>query len=143
VRLSMLVGLRCVAAQVDVNLPEEDLRQRYPAFPGVGAALEVMLEAGQMLYVPASWFHEVTSFGCGTGSMHAAVNFWFHPPDRLGATADSQQAASARSAAQARATAQDGVQRPYSSDFWPCMWNARVARHGWDAALAVPLSYAG
>lgn len=37
---------------------------------------EVTLEAGNMLYLPCGWFHEVTSVG-----EHCALNFWFHPPD--------------------------------------------------------------
>jgi hypothetical protein len=30
-----------------------------------GVVLLVLLQAGQMLYLPAGWFHEVTSFGGG------------------------------------------------------------------------------
>ncbi|KAL1511069.1 hypothetical protein AB1Y20_005892 [Prymnesium parvum] len=37
---------------------------------------EVTLEAGNMLYLPCGWFHEVTSAGD-----HCALNYWFHPPD--------------------------------------------------------------
>ena len=37
-----------------------------------------------MLYVPAGWFHEVTSFSGAAGSCtHLALNFWCHPPDNL------------------------------------------------------------
>ncbi|KYK69296.1 putative ion channel protein [Toxoplasma gondii TgCatPRC2] len=52
---------------------------------------EVKMVAGDMLYLPAGWFHEVHSFSrreaesgqveTGTeGSSHMALNFWFHPP---------------------------------------------------------------
>ena len=34
-------------------------------------------QAGEMLYLPCGWFHDVTSFGA-----HCAVNYWFQPPDR-------------------------------------------------------------
>ena len=34
-----------------------------------------VLEAGEMLYMPAGWFHEVSSVG-----QHCALNYWFHPP---------------------------------------------------------------
>ena len=58
-----------------------------------------------MLYLPAGWFHEVTSSSAAdegnTGEVaeedkvgHLAFNYWFHPPDRLEAD------------------------KPYSSDFW-------------------------
>eukprot|EP00882_Tetradesmus_deserticola_P027952 GHRQ01031102.1.p1 GENE.GHRQ01031102.1~~GHRQ01031102.1.p1 ORF type:complete len:420 (+),score=173.59 GHRQ01031102.1:80-1261(+) len=50
-------------SQVDLSLPEAVLRRQFPRFPGVAAAQEVLLQAGQMLYLPAGWFHEVTSFG--------------------------------------------------------------------------------
>jgi len=41
-----------------------------------GASLSSFtLEAGQMLYMPAGWFHEVSSSGS-----HCAINYWFHPP---------------------------------------------------------------
>ena len=57
------------------------------------------LQAGTGLFIPAGWFHEVTSFAnptdgqlqqgscavadCPRGlelNLHAAVNFWFAPP---------------------------------------------------------------
>ena len=62
------------------------------------ACVEANLEAGGGLFIPAGWFHEVTSFAadgneeqhgscavtnCSYGlerSLHAAVNFWFAPP---------------------------------------------------------------
>lgn len=49
--------------------------------PGKGccAPLVVELRAGQMLYLPASWFHEVTSTADDTA--HIAFNYWMHPPD--------------------------------------------------------------
>lgn len=58
--------------------------------PKVGCPrpLEVFLRPGQMLYLPASWYHEVTSYceaedsskGKGNANFHMALNYWFHPP---------------------------------------------------------------
>jgi hypothetical protein len=48
------------------------------------------VEEGEVLYLPASWFHEVTSYGS-----NMAMNYWFHPPD-----------------------ASDNFETPYSTDFW-------------------------
>jgi hypothetical protein len=48
---------------VQLDLAPAELRRRFPAFPGASAALEVVLRAGDMLFLPAGWFHEVTSFG--------------------------------------------------------------------------------
>ncbi len=36
----------------------------------------VEMGAGDRLYMPCGWFHDVTSSGT-----HCALNFWFHPPD--------------------------------------------------------------
>ena len=46
----------------------------------------VRLQAPALLYLPASWFHEVfseSSAGEGKDKGHLALNFWFMPPDRL------------------------------------------------------------
>ena len=52
--------------------------------------LIVELNAGDMLYLPTSWWHEVTSFSEGDETkdekghaIHMALNYWFHPPDQL------------------------------------------------------------
>jgi hypothetical protein len=37
------------------------------------------LEAGDCLYLPCGWFHEVCSFG-DKGEMHLAMNYWYAPP---------------------------------------------------------------
>jgi len=52
--------------------------------------LVVELRAGQMLYLPASWFHEVTSWASESGP-HMAFNYWMHPPDgQASAYADAE-----------------------------------------------------
>ncbi|PWN20635.1 hypothetical protein BCV69DRAFT_282855 [Microstroma glucosiphilum] len=56
----------------------------------------VDLLPGQMLYLPASWWHEVTSEAhaptgkesngtseAAEANVHMALNWWFHPPDNL------------------------------------------------------------
>jgi hypothetical protein len=40
----------------------------------------ICLSRGEMLYLPASWFHEVISHS-GAEDFHMAVNYWFYPPD--------------------------------------------------------------
>lgn len=52
-------------------------------FPGLLQLnkLEVWLKPGDMLYLPAGWFHEVSSFtDGGESSVHTAINYWFIPP---------------------------------------------------------------
>ena len=38
---------------------------------------QVDLAAGDLLYLPCGWFHDVTSY-----AEHRALNYWFHPPDQ-------------------------------------------------------------
>lgn len=68
------------------------LNESYPDFLNATAAYCTVQE-GDILYLPASWFHEVTSYGGQKG--HLAMNYWFHPPDG------------------------DSFELPYSTDFWP------------------------
>ena len=63
--------------------------------------------AGQMLYLPAGWFHCVTSQSTPGGSSHLAFNYWFHPPDNLD-------------------PGLQGFERPYISTYWPLMWRRRL-----------------
>lgn len=59
-------------SQVPIDAPESELRKQYPRFPGLAAASVVVLQAGDMLYLPAGWFHEVTSYG-GPGAQAAVL----------------------------------------------------------------------
>lgn len=89
---------------------KKKLFETFPLFEHANSAFCDVKE-GEMLYLPASWFHEVESFGtrdstsniCATG--HLALNYWYHPPDRLDAG--------------------DSFNNPYSSPFWPRDWAKR------------------
>lgn len=87
-------------SRVDADMldDEEKLKQQHPHMLEASAAF-CHVEAGSMLYLPASWFHEVTSYGVAGG--HLAMNYWFHPPDG------------------------DSFDVPYSTDFWPNDYRAR------------------
>ncbi|KRX05648.1 hypothetical protein PPERSA_09788 [Pseudocohnilembus persalinus] len=41
------------------------------------SVFEVIVNEGQMLYLPASWYHQVNSYG----EFHFAFNYWMHPPN--------------------------------------------------------------
>ncbi|KAK9868966.1 hypothetical protein WJX84_003684 [Apatococcus fuscideae] len=99
-------------SQIDLSQPQDQLAKKFPKFPGLKAAQEVELEAGQMLYLPAGWFHEVTSFSEAPSQTHLALNYWFQPPDNL----DASPA---------------GMAKPYRSEFWPTLW---AERHQGDLA---------
>ena len=36
-----------------------------------------LLQPGDALYLPCGYWHEVSS----SGGLHAALNYWLHPPD--------------------------------------------------------------
>jgi hypothetical protein len=102
--------------QVDLRLDAD--------FPPLESCQEVTVKARQMLYLPAGWFHEVTSFSVDS-SAHNAVNYWFHPPDNLPAP-DS-----------GRLAIEYSMRHPYTADFWPELWNDRCRRHKWGEPLWV------
>lgn len=57
-------------SRIDLRQDDASLRAAFSKFPGKAAALEVTVEAGQMLYLPAGWFHEV---GCDGDGLHVRV----------------------------------------------------------------------
>lgn len=64
----------------------------------------VEIQAGDMLYLPCGWFHEVTSCGLASSSpsgstTHMAFNYWFHPPSNL-----------------------ENPNQPYESGYWEDVW---------------------
>ena len=76
-------------SRIDPTRPRDELRKEYPDFWALDE-LQVTIQAGECLYLPASWFHCVTSKG-----RHTAVNYWFHPPDNL-----------------------QSFEQPYKDDYW-------------------------
>ncbi len=82
-----------------VNLSDtECFKGKFPKFNDAMPAF-CSLGVGEILYLPASWWHEVTSYGCKEG--HLAFNYWFHPPDA------------------------NEYKKPYTSDFWQNDFNSR------------------
>lgn len=61
---------------------------------------KIWLKSGDMLYLPAGWFHEVLSFGKedenteNKENIHIALNYWFAPPNN------------------------DDFNKPYKTSFW-------------------------
>jgi hypothetical protein len=113
-------------SRVDTSLPPEQLRAQFPLYAQAlerGAAVEVVLRAGQMLYIPAGWFHEVRSrsapadpacpdyYEPGRGG-HLALNYWFHPPDS------------------------DCFEQPYTSDFWRRDFEDRLTENAVESKLS-------
>jgi len=90
---------------------DERLKQDFPQILEANSAF-CECHAGDILYLPASWFHEVRSFSDGNSSSsnksnnngHMAFNYWFHPPD-----------------------ADDDFEHPYTTEFWPNDFKNRSA----------------
>ncbi|EGZ24385.1 hypothetical protein PHYSODRAFT_539491 [Phytophthora sojae] len=87
---------------------EEERKELYKEFPKFSEAKAAFcdLEVGDMLFLPASWFHEVESFGSAQGNGHLALNYWYQPPDQL---------------------TPEKFTSPYSSPFWERDWEQRFA----------------
>ncbi|KAG6620147.1 putative ion channel [Phytophthora cinnamomi] len=83
----------------------KELHKEFPKFSETKAAF-CDLEIGDMLFLPASWFHEVESFGSAQGNGHLALNYWYQPPDQL---------------------TPENFTSPYSSSFWERDWEQRFA----------------
>ena len=96
-----------------ITLPTDGtdkLLKVYEDFPELKnvSCLTVDLRPGEMLYLPASWFHEVTSFSDDSNEVdievasrdrgHLALNYWMFPPDN------------------------DRFDRPYKDNFWQNRW---------------------
>lgn len=71
-------------SRVDPARPQNELAREFPAFLRT-TELVVEIHAGEMLYLPAGWFHEVVS----SGGQHMAFNYWCHPPTLLDASGPS------------------------------------------------------
>ena len=87
---------------------EEDVAERFPEF-AEAIPVECEIRSGEMLYLPAGWFHEVTSFSSdndSAGKGHLAFNYWMHPPDGV------------------------SFEEPYKSPFWSKNWKLRHGSAG-------------
>jgi len=89
-------------SRVDLTAPDGVDPALFPAFPR-HPPLEVEVQEGEMLYLPAGWFHHVQS----KGGIHMAVNYWFHPPDGEGGGGEGK----------------DSV---YMDGFWERDWQERM-----------------
>ncbi|GMH42361.1 hypothetical protein BSKO_10280 [Bryopsis sp. KO-2023] len=96
-------------SKVDLSLSRKALKKKFPKFPRDAACCCAEVEEGNMLYLPAGWFHEVTSFNMDDSSNgHIAFNYWFHPPNNL------------------EAEKSEGFEKPYVSDYWASTWANRM-----------------
>jgi hypothetical protein len=59
------------------NLPE--VKKNFPLFSKT-MLYTFELKAGDCLFLPQGWFHEVESLGDDEGDIHMALNHWFWPP---------------------------------------------------------------
>lgn len=68
-----------------------------------GEYITETLKAGEMLYLPASFYHEVVSFNSSDAPHHMAINYWYYPPSSDGT-----------------------FEQPYEDNYWEDRW-ARLA----------------
>lgn len=90
-------------SRVDTHLPAQVIREHYPLYADAAKrAVQVTVREGEMIYIPAGWFHEVQSLG---SEGHMAFNYWFHPPDNHTEISGTDRKSIPYS-------------KPYVSDFW-------------------------
>lgn len=65
---------RTLQSQVDLTLGAAEMRARFPAFP-YEAGTEVTLEAGDLLYIPAFTWHQVTTLDATISTI--SINFFW------------------------------------------------------------------
>ena len=94
-------------SKIDMSLPCEERERIWPGLKST-KMVEFEVMPGEILYLPAGWFHEVTSISgnshgksCPANQGHMAFNYWFHPPDT------------------------PSFEQPYSSSFWLWDWEKR------------------
>lgn len=68
-------------SRIDPTEPRATLQRDHADFASCRECI-VDLQAGEAIYLPASWFHCVTS-KLVNGKVHMALNYWYHPPDQL------------------------------------------------------------
>jgi mannose-6-phosphate isomerase-like protein (cupin superfamily) len=119
------------AGEVDAMRALPEVRRDFPLFADTATApaYTVELRAGQCLYLPAGWFHEVVSFNdekggreavgadsaapgvgeaaavAGLSRAHIALNYWFYPPASTGTFA-----------------------QPYADGYWEGVYSRMAAR---------------
>ena len=84
-------------SKIDLSLEDSIRFQTWPSLQST-TMTEVELQAGDVLYLPAGWFHEVLSETTEDNTGHMAFNYWFHPPDG------------------------ETFEAPYASPFWFADW---------------------
>ena len=85
---------------------QQRIAKEFPLYSEVqGQQVQCEVKQGEMLYLPASWFHEVTSYGAQEGTGHMAFNYWVHPPDG------------------------SSFEHPYADPFWQEEWTSRWLPH--------------
>lgn len=88
---------------------ESYLDKYYPEFAKIKELkITVDIKPGQMLYLPAGWFHEVTSYGTSDNSeghsrVHIALNYWYNPPGKM------------------------DISNPYTDDYWKADFERTLA----------------
>lgn len=99
-------------SRVDLSVDKDSILESFPKFP-YDSCIECTVSAGETLYLPAGWFHEVTSMNAGQGKHdgHLAINYWLYPPDNL-------------------QVGEQGFRHPYSRGFWNDVWSSSMIRIG-------------
>ena len=87
----------------ELHHPTAETHKKYPLLKKAKSCTAHLI-AGEMLYLPAGWFHEVTSKSDpkSKSKAHVAFNYWMHPP------------------------ATKNYSQPYEDNYWQSLWKEMV-----------------
>lgn len=87
----------------DLHHPTSETKSNFPLF-SKATRCTVDINAGEMLFLPSGWFHEVTSFNDASSKSkaHIAFNYWMHPPATI------------------------TYSQPYEDTYWQSQWKEMV-----------------
>lgn len=63
-------------SQINIDKPDFD---KFPDFPKA-KFFECIIEAGEILFIPVFWWHQVYSLENLNNDLNISVNFWYKPP---------------------------------------------------------------
>lgn len=117
-----------IAAEINDLQTHSLIKEEFPKFQKAVLTI-IELEKGECLYLPAGWWHEVTSF-CAQGhekmknklSPHIALNFWFHPPSEWSVNCKAK-------GKQRRLTFKERTDNPYIDDTWEKITQSIIEKH--------------
>jgi hypothetical protein len=107
--------------EIPLNFVMRDAHKNIDTDPAVKFQT-IQFYKGDLLYLPAGWFHEVYSQGRqgADHGLHIAFNYWMHPPDVMVGGGGVENTSNGDTP-----TSTISFEQPYRSKFWQRDWDSR------------------